>query len=77
MLADQLSKRDDVEALLLIDKEPETSLTRDTEQGAKIAFIQDNLGNDERESDWMTRVRKFEPTVTSTPHGRSGTCMAT
>ncbi len=63
MLADQLSKREDVDAILLIDKEKETELTKHTEYKEKITFIHDNLGNDEKESNWMQKVREFAPTV--------------
>lgn len=63
MLADQLSKREDVEAVLLIDKEPETDLTKHTTHKGKISFIQENLGNSEKESQWMKHVRDFAPTV--------------
>lgn len=63
MLADQLSKRDDVEAILLIDKEPETELTRNTTHKGKISFLQDNLGNTDKESGWMKQVREFAPTI--------------
>lgn len=63
MLADQFSKREDVEEILLLDKDPETDLTKNSEYKYKISFIQDNLGNDESESDWMNRVREFQPTT--------------
>lgn len=63
MLADQYSRREDVEAILLIDKEPETDLTKESAHKDKIFFIQDNVGNDETESDWMKKVREFAPTV--------------
>lgn len=63
MLADQLSRREDVEAILLIDKEKETELTKHTECKDKISFIQDNLGNDETEGGWMKKVREFAPTT--------------
>lgn len=63
MLADQLSTREDVEAILLIDKEPETNLTKESNHKDKISFIHDNVGNDENESDWMKKVREFAPTV--------------
>lgn len=63
MLADQFSRREDVEAILLIDKEPETDLTKHSAHKGKIAFIQDNLGNDEKESGWMRQAKEFAPTV--------------
>lgn len=63
MLVDQFSSREDVEAILCIDKEPETSLTKENVHKHKITFIHDNLGNTEKESGWMQKVRDFKPTV--------------
>ncbi len=63
MLADQFSNREDVEAILLLDKEPETDLTKNAIHKEKISFIEDNLGNNETESDWMKKVREFAPTT--------------
>ncbi len=63
MLAGQFSSREDVEAILLIDKEAETDLTKNADHKEKISFIQDNLGNDEVESKWMQKVREFAPTT--------------
>jgi nucleoside-diphosphate-sugar epimerase len=63
MLADQLSSREDVEAILIIDKEEETYLTKNTAHKEKISFINDNLGNDESESDWIKAVKDFAPTI--------------
>ncbi len=63
MLADQFSAREDVEAILLIDKEPETELTKNTAHKDKISYIQDNLGNTETESSWIKQVRDFAPTA--------------
>ncbi len=63
MLADQFSSREDVEAILLIDKEPETDLTKNTAHKDKISYIQDNLGNTETESSWMKQARDFAPTA--------------
>lgn len=63
MLAEQFAKRDDVEAILLVDKEEETALTQNMEHKEKVTFLRDNLGNDATEGEWIARVREFAPTV--------------
>jgi nucleoside-diphosphate-sugar epimerase len=63
MLAEQLSSREDVEAILLVDKEEETPLTKNADCHEKITFLQDNLGNDEHEGHWIAKVKDFMPTV--------------
>jgi nucleoside-diphosphate-sugar epimerase len=63
MLAEQFASRDDVESILVIDKEKETPLTKHAKNHNKITFIHDNLGNDDTESDWMSKVRVFAPTI--------------
>lgn len=63
MLADQYASRDDVEAILLIDKEDETALTKEHPYRSKMVFIKDNLGNAPSESGWIQKVRDFAPTV--------------
>lgn len=63
MLADQFATRDDVEAVLLLDKEKETGLTKDHAYRTKITFIHDNLGHTEKESGWIAQVRAFAPTI--------------
>lgn len=63
MLVDQFVHREDVEAILLIDKEDETALTKESPNRHKLTFIKDNLGNTEAESDWMKQVRDFAPTT--------------
>lgn len=63
MLADQYASRDDVEAILLLDKEKETELTKEHAHREKITFIHDNLGHTEKESDWIQRVRDFRPDI--------------
>lgn len=57
MLADQFAGRADVEALLLIDKEPFPELLETHPNKAKISFIQANLGD----NDWQDQVKAFAP----------------
>ena len=59
MLADQYASRSDVEAILLIDKEPFSDLLEEHPDKSKISFIQGNLGD----SDWQEKVRVFAPDV--------------
>ncbi len=63
MLADQFSAREDIEAVLLIDKEPESDLTLHSAHRSKMEYVKDNLGNDEAEGVWMNKVRDFAPTT--------------
>ena len=56
MLCDQFSKRDDVEKIITIDKEPETDLTKGNE---KIVYIQQNLADD----GWQEKVAEYKPSV--------------
>lgn len=56
MLCDQFSKRDDVEKIVTIDKEPETDLTKGN---AKIVYIHQNLADD----GWQDKVREYKPSV--------------
>lgn len=59
MLADQFAGREDVEAILLIDKEPYSELLKGHQNENKISFIQANLGND----GWQEKVKEFAPDV--------------
>jgi nucleoside-diphosphate-sugar epimerase len=63
MLADQFASRDDVQAIILIDKEKETALTKEHAYKDKITFVHDNLGNTDAEGTWMKQVSEFAPTV--------------
>lgn len=56
MLCDQFSKRDDVEKIVTLDKEPETDLTKGN---AKIVYIQQNLTDD----GWQEKVGEYKPSV--------------
>ncbi len=57
MLADQFAPRPDVEAILLIDKEPFPDLLENHPQKNKITYIQNNLGN----NGWQEKVKTFAP----------------
>jgi len=56
MLVLQLSRRDDVSAIIGIDKESMPELLKDV---MKLSWIQENLSN----GSWQERVRAFAPTV--------------
>ena len=56
MLCDQFSKREDVEKIIALDKEPETDLTKGN---AKIVYIQQNLADD----GWQEKVGEHNPSV--------------
>ncbi len=59
MLADQFASRSDVEAILLLDKEPFPEILSDHPNKNKISFIQANLG----EEGWQEQVTLFAPEV--------------
>jgi nucleoside-diphosphate-sugar epimerase len=59
MLADQFAGRDDVEKILLLDKEKFPELLNAHPNKNKIEFIQDNLGN----MGWQDKVVEFKPNV--------------
>lgn len=65
MLADQYASRSDVEAILLIDKEPFSDLLEGHLSRNKISFIQGNLGDEAGagESSWQEKVKAFAPDV--------------
>lgn len=56
MLVDQLSKRADVEAIIGLDREPVSELTKDN---PKLTYIQAHLEN----TDWQEQVKAFAPDV--------------
>lgn len=56
MLCDQFSKREDVEKIITLDKEPETDLTKGN---PKILYIQQNLADD----GWQEKVGEYKPSV--------------
>ena len=57
MLADQFASREDVNAILLIDKEVFPEFLNAHPNRNKISFIQANLGDD----DWQEKVKEFAP----------------
>lgn len=59
MLADQFASRPDVEAILLIDKDPLSDLSEIHADKSKISFIQANLADD----GWQEKVKHFAPDV--------------
>ncbi len=61
MLADQYASRPDVDAILLIDKEPFSDLLEGHLSRNKISFIQGNLGDDDASGSWQDKVRAFAP----------------
>lgn len=56
MLADQFSKRDDVEKIVVLDKEEETDLTKGNN---KITFIKANTSD----KSWQEELKNFAPDV--------------
>ena len=59
MLVDQFARRDDVEAIITLDKEPETTLTALHPNKDKITYLHLNTSDD----GWQANVNEFEPTV--------------
>ena len=59
MLIDQFARRSDVEAIIAIDKEPETSLSVNHPNRDKITYIEINTADD----GWQAKVEEFKPTV--------------
>jgi nucleoside-diphosphate-sugar epimerase len=59
MLADQFVSRPDVDAILLLDKEPFSDLLENHPNKSKISFVQANLGD----NDWQPKVVDFAPDV--------------
>jgi nucleoside-diphosphate-sugar epimerase len=61
MLGDSFARREDVSAVILLDKESETSLTLNIEQKYKdkIIYIKDNLIN----NTWQEKVSAYNPNI--------------
>ena len=59
MLCDQFARRDDVEKIITLDKEPETDLTSKHPNKDKIVFIQQNTAD----TDWVEQVKAYAPDV--------------
>ena len=59
MLVDQFARRDDVEKIITLDKEPETSLTLNSSQKDKIIYLQKNTSDE----GWEDEVKKYNPDV--------------
>jgi nucleoside-diphosphate-sugar epimerase len=59
MLADQFAGREDVESILLIDKEPFSDLLENHSNKNKISYINANLGD----NDWHEKVKVFAPDI--------------
>ena len=59
MLIDQFASHDDVEAIITLDKEPETTLTAHHLHKHKITYIHINTSDD----GWEAKVNAFAPTV--------------
>lgn len=56
MLADQFKDRDDVEKIILLDKEPKSDLV---EEGEKVVYIQANMSDES----WQEKVTAYKPDV--------------
>ena len=59
MLADQYAKRDDVESIVILDKEEETELTSQNPNKNKIKFIKANTVD----KSWQEELKSFAPDV--------------
>lgn len=59
MLCDQFAKRDDVEKIITLDKEPETELTSKNPNKHKIVYLQMNTSD----SGWEEKVKEYNPDV--------------
>ncbi len=58
MLCDQFAKRDDVEKIITLDKEPQSDFSKNI-SGAEIVYIQSNMADD----DWQEQVAQHSPAV--------------
>ncbi len=56
MLCDQLSKHDDVRAIIALDKEPQSDYSKNL---SKVTYIQQNMAD----GNWEEMVAKYEPTI--------------
>lgn len=59
MLCDQYAKRDDVEKIITLDKEPETDLTKNNTNKSKIEYLEMNTSD----NSWEDKLKKFAPDV--------------
>lgn len=59
MLCDQFAKRDDVEKIITLDKEPETELTKNNINKNKIIYIEMNTSD----HGWEEKVSAFKPDI--------------
>ncbi|MFA6608885.1 MAG: NAD(P)-dependent oxidoreductase [Candidatus Paceibacterota bacterium] len=59
MLVDQFARRTDVEKIIALDKEEETSLTLNHPNKDKIVYIKTNTA----EHDWQEQVKSFSPDI--------------
>jgi nucleoside-diphosphate-sugar epimerase len=57
MLCDQYAKRDDVEKIITLDKEPETDLTKNNPNKDKIVYLQMNTSDE----GWTEKVASYNP----------------
>lgn len=58
MLGDQFARRDDVEKVILLDKEPETDLTLKHPNRDKIVYLHENTVDN-----WEDKVKNYHPDV--------------
>ncbi len=56
MLCEQLGKREDVDAIVTIDKEPQSDYSKAL---PKVTYIQANMAD----SNWQEKVAEYEPTI--------------
>lgn len=59
MLADQFAKREDVEAIIILDKEEETDLTKNNVNKNKITFLHGNTSD----NSWQETLKNFAPDI--------------
>jgi nucleoside-diphosphate-sugar epimerase len=59
MLVDQFARRDDVEHIMTLDKEPETALTKNHPNKHKITYLTTNTSC----ATWQDSVKSFQPDV--------------
>ena len=59
MLCDQFARRDDVERIITLDKEPETDMTKNHPNKDKIVYLEMNTSDDT----WAEKVKEYAPDV--------------
>ena len=59
MLVDQFSKREDVEKIITLDKEPETDLTKNSPNRNKVEYLEMNTVD----GGWLEKLKEFAPDV--------------